>query len=240
MIIAIETSSNDFSITLLNKEHVIKNISVPFKNELSEIIVPTIKKFLKDSSILFDHVSFLAVGCGPGSFTGIRSVISSALGIKISYNHIKSIGINSLAGLTMSVLDEAKKLNLNYIISSIDNKRGNAFLQLFKVNYNECGGLPFSIASDINTEKIEDLLQYISTTKIIPKDIYFVGYQSNLAKKLVRDINTAKKFEQNPNSLYIAKIASFIIKNNIKTDNSIFMFNKLKPIYAQIPIINLA
>ena len=30
-------------------------------------------------------------------------------------------------------------------------------------------------------------------SKIIPKDIYFVGYQSKLAKKLVRDINTAKK-----------------------------------------------
>ena len=113
MIIALETSSNNLSLTLLNKEHVIKNISVPFKNELSEIIVPTINKFLKDNSILFDHVSFLAVGCGPGSFTGIRSVISAALGVKISYNHIKSIGINSLAGLTMSVLDEAKKLNLN-------------------------------------------------------------------------------------------------------------------------------
>ena len=45
MIIALETSSNNFSLTLLNKEHVIKTISVPFKNELSEIIVPTIKKF---------------------------------------------------------------------------------------------------------------------------------------------------------------------------------------------------
>ena len=239
MIIAIETSSNNLSLTLLNKEHVIKNISVPFKNELSEIIVPTINKFLKDNFIIFDHVSFLAVGCGPGSFTGIRSVISAALGVKISYNHIKSIGINSLAGLTMSVLDEAKKLNLNYIISSIDTKRGDAFLQLFKVNYNKCGKLPFSIVSDINTSKIEDLLQYISTTKIIPKDIYFVGHQSKLAKKLVWDINTAKKFEQNPNSLYIAKIASFIIKNNTKSDNSIFMFNKIKPIYAQSPIINL-
>ena len=240
MIIAIETSSNDFSITLLNKEHVIKNISVPFKNELSEIIVPTIKKFLKDSSILFDHVSFLAIGCGPGSFTGIRSVISSALGIKISYNHIKSIGINSLAGLTMSVLDEAKKLNLNYIISSIDSKRDDAYLQLFKVNYNKSGGLPFSTVNDINSSKIEDLLQYISTIKIIPQDIFFVGYQSRLAKKLVRDINTTKKFEQNPNSLYIAKIASFIIKNNIESDDSIFTFDKMKPIYVQSPLINLA
>ena len=79
---------------------------------MSEIIVPTIKTFLKDNSISFGDVSFLAVGCGPGSFTGIRSVISTALGITISNSHIKSIGINSLAGLAMSALHEAKILNM--------------------------------------------------------------------------------------------------------------------------------
>ena len=239
MIIAIETSSTNFSLTLLNEQQVIKNISVPFKNELSEIIVPTIRKFLKDNSISFDNVSFLAVGCGPGSFTGIRTLISAALGVKISNNHIESIGINSLAGLTMSVLDEAKKLNLNYVISSIDSKRDDAFLQIFKVNYNKCGELPFNTFNEINTIKIENLFKYISNNKIIPQDILFVGYQSKLAKKLVRDINTAKKFEQNPNSLYIAKIASIIIKNKIESNDSIFMFNKMKPIYARSALINL-
>lgn len=238
MILAIETSSTNFSLTLLNKEHIIENLAVPFKHELSEIIVPTIKKFLEDNSILFNNVSFLAVGSGPGSFTGIRTVMSAALGVKISNNHIKSISINSLAGLTMSVLEDAKKLNLNYIISSIDSKRDDAFLQLFKVNYKERGGLPFSIINDIKTLKIQNLFEYIKTNKITPRDTFFVGYQSKLAKKLVKDINTTKKFEQNPNSIYIAKIASFIIKNNIERYDPIFMFNKIKPNYARSALIN--
>ena len=110
MIISIETSSSDLSLTLLNKNSILSHISIPIKYELSEIIVPTIKIFLKENSISFDNISFLAVGCGPGSFTGIRAIISTALGITISKSHIRSIGINSLAGLAMSSLQEAKTL----------------------------------------------------------------------------------------------------------------------------------
>ena len=238
MIIAIETSSTHFSVSLLDKEHIINNISVPFKNELSEIIVPTIKKFLKDNSILFKDVSFVAVGCGPGSFTGIRSVVSAALGIKISNNHIRSIGINSLAGLAISVLDEAKKLDLKYILSSIDSNRGDLFLQLYKLNCIKMGSLPFSIVNDIKTINIENLPEYISINKIIPKDVLFVGYQSKLAKNLVKDINIAKIFDQKPKSSDIAKLASIIIKNNVEINISIFIFDKIKPIYARSAQVN--
>tara|TARA_B100000989_G_C19424950_1_gene420327 strand:+ start:105 stop:827 length:723 start_codon:yes stop_codon:yes gene_type:complete len=239
MIIAIETSSTNFSISLLHEEHTINNITVPFKNELSEIIVPTIKRFLKDNSIFFKDVSFIAVGCGPGSFTGIRSVVSVALGIKISNNHIRSIGINSLAGLAISVLDEAKKLNIKYILSSIDSKRGDLFLQLFKLNCAKVETLPFDIVNDIETINIENLPEYISINKITPKDILFVGYQSKLAKNLVKDIKIAKKFNQKPNSLDVAKLASIIIKNNVETNTPIFIFDKIKPIYARSAQINL-
>ena len=142
MIISIETSTSDLSLTLLNEEIVLSHISVPFKNELSEIIVPTIKMFLKDNLISFADVSFLAVGCGPGSFTGIRCIISTALGITISNSHIKSIGINSLAGLAMSALQEAKTLKVKYVISSIDSKKDDLFLQLFKINYTKNKLLP--------------------------------------------------------------------------------------------------
>ena len=122
MIISLETSTSEFSLSLLNTESILNHISIPIKNELSEIIVPTIKMFLKNNFISFNDISYLAVGCGPGSFTGIRAIISTALGITISNIHIRSIGINSLAGLAVSVLQEAKILKVKYVISSIDSK----------------------------------------------------------------------------------------------------------------------
>ena len=61
MIISIENSISDLSLTLFNKDSVISHISVPFKNELSEIIIPVVKKFLQSNSISFTDVFYLLV-----------------------------------------------------------------------------------------------------------------------------------------------------------------------------------
>ena len=239
MIISIETSSSDLSITLLNKESVLNHISIPFKDELSEIIVPTIKMFLKDNLISFSDISVLAVGCGPGSFTGIRAIISTALGITISNSHIKSIGINSLAGLAMSALHEVKILKLKYIISSIDSKKDDIFVQLFKINNIKKKSLPIVAISDIDTIKIEKLYNYFVINNLILKEVLFLGHQSNIAKNVIENLNVSKNSIQHPDSLGVGKLASFIISNKIGISKTIYEFDKLKPIYARSAQINL-
>ena len=239
MIISIETSTSNLSFTLLNKENVINNITVSFKDELSEIIVPTLKMFLKDNFISFDDISFLAVGCGPGSFTGIRAIISTALGITISKNHIKIIGINSLAGLAMSALDEAKKLKLKYIISSVDSKRDDLFLQLFKINNIDIKSFPFFTMGNINTVKIEKLHNYFVSYNLLSKDVLFFGYQSSKAKKLIDNLNISKNSTQHPDSLGVGKLASYLISNKISINKTTYAFDKFKPIYARSAKINL-
>ena len=239
MIISIETSASDLSLTLLNINSILSHISIPIKNELSEIIVPTIKMFLQDNLITFDDVTYLAVGCGPGSFTGIRSVISTALGITISNNHIKSIGISSLAGLAMSAINETKKLKLKYIISCIDTKKSDLYVQLFKVNNTKNFFLPIVAISDINTIKIEELCNYLVINNIIVKDVLFVGYYSNVAKQLVDKLYVSSNLIQYPDSLGVGKLASLIIKNKISINKTLFAFDKFKPIYVQSAQINL-
>ncbi len=239
MIISIETSTSDLSLTLLNTESILSHISIPIKNDLSEIIVPTIKMFLKDNSISFDDISFLAVGCGPGSFTGIRAIISTALGITISKSHIKSIGINSLAGLAMSALQEAKTLKVEYVISSIDSKKDDLFLQLFKINYTKNKLLPIVAISNIDTIKIEKLYNYFVINNLILREVLFVGHQSNKAKKIIENLNVSKNSIQNPDSLGVGKLASCIISNNISINKTTYAFDKFKPIYARSAQIKL-
>ena len=239
MIISIETSTSDLSLTLLNTESILSHISIPIKNELSEIIVPTIKMFLKDNSISFDDISFLAVGCGPGSFTGIRAIISTALGITISKSHIKSIGINSLAGLAMSALQEAKTLKVKYVISSIDSKKDDLFLQLFKINYTKNKLLPIVAISNIDTIKIEKLYNYFVINNLILTEVLFVGHQSNIAKNIIENLNVSKNSTQHPDSLGVGKLASCIILNEISINKTTYAFDKFKPIYARSAQINL-
>ena len=239
MIISIETSTSDLSLTLLNTESILSHTSIPIKNDLSEIIVPTIKMFLRDNFISFDDISFLAVGCGPDSFTGIRALISTALGITISKTHIKSIGINSLAGLAMSTLQEAKTLKVKYIISSIDSKKDDLFLQLFKINYTKNKLLPIFAISDIHTLKIEKLYNYFVINNLVLKEVLFVGHQSNIAKNTIENLNVSKNIIQHPDSLGVGRLATFIILNKISLNKTAFAFDKFRPIYARSAQINL-
>ena len=91
MFIAIESSSSDLTVALLGKEGLIDRLTVPVKNELSEIIIPTIKTFLIHNGITFKDISTLVIGCGPGSFTGIRVVVAAAKGIQISNDYMKEL-----------------------------------------------------------------------------------------------------------------------------------------------------
>lgn len=239
MIISIETSVSDLSLTLLNRESILSHLSIPIKNELSEIIVPTIKMFLKDNFISFDDISFLAVGCGPGSFTGIRAIISTALGITISNSHIKSIGINSLAGLAISALQEAKTLKVKYIISSIDSKKDDLFLQLFKIDYTKNKSLPIVAISEIDIIKIEKLYNYFVTNNLILKEVLFIGHKSNIAKNIIENLNVSKNSTQHPDSLAVGKLAIYILSNKISLNKTTFAFDKFRPIYARSAQINL-
>ena len=238
MIFSIETSTSNLSLTLLSNNQVINKVSVKIKNKLSEIIIPTIKKFMKNNSITFKCISFLVVGCGPGSFTSIRAVISAAKGIYISNKHIKILGINSLAGLAMSALEEAKKRKIKYILASIDSKRNDQFLQLFKVNNFEERLLPFSAINNIEAIKLENFHIYIKENKLVVENFLFVGFVPNLLKNKLTNVNFCRESSQTPDAVWVGKLGLHIINNNINYKSSKIAFDNFKPIYARSPEIN--
>ena len=237
MILSIENSTSNLSLTLLINNQVINKVSIQIKNDLSEIIIPSIKNFIRNNSITFLNITILVVGCGPGSFTGIRAVISAAKGIYLSNKHMKIIGINSLAGLAMSALIEAKNINVQYIIASIDTKRDDLFLQLFRINSNE-RLLPFSAINSIQPIKIENLNDYIVENKLVTEEFFCVGFISKLLKNKLTNIKFSKELIQTPDALWIGKLGSYIVNNNINYENSKIAYDELKPIYVRSAEIN--
>ena len=233
MIFSIETSTSNLSLTLLINNRLINKVSIQIKNELSEIIIPTIKNFLKNNSITFKNISFLVIGCGPGSFTGIRAVISAAKGIYLSNKHIKILGINSLAGLAMSALNETKKKKFEYIIASIDTKRDDQFLQLFKLNNTNKKLLPFFAVNNIQATKIENLNDYIQKNRLMLEDFLFVGYVPTLLTNSLLNINYSEALTQAPDAIWLGKLSLYIINNNVNYEESKIAFNEFKPIYVR-------
>ena len=151
---------------------------------------------------------------------------------------MKIIGINSLAGLAMSALIEAKNGNLQHIIASIDTKRDDLFLQLFTVNNSNERLLPFSATNSIQPIKLVNFNDYIVENKLVAEEFLCVGCISKLLKNKLTNIKFSKELIQAPNALWVGKLGSYIVNNNINYKNSKIAYDELKPIYVRSAEIN--
>ena len=238
MIISIECSTNILTLALLKNDLIISHEKFDMKNELAQQIIPTIKSLLYKNSIKTHHLSHVVAGCGPGSFTGIRTVIAAAKGIVFSNKKLQSIGVNGLAGLAMSVLDEALKNDIKYIISLIDTKRDDVFLQLFQLNSNDKLLFPLYAVNNIEVLKIEYINEYLVKHNLIDKKILVVGHEARSINRNIVNLKISKNLSQYPKAAYIGKLASYLINRFSKIDNKDIVFNKFDPIYIRSPEIN--
>ena len=122
----------------------------------------------------------------------------------------------------MSALQEAKTLKVKYIISSIDSKKDDLFLQLFKINYTNNKLLPIVPINEIHTLKIEKLYNYFVINNLISTEVLFVGHQSNIAKNIIENLNVSKNSTQYPDSLGVGKLVSCIISNKISINKTTY------------------
>ena len=237
MIFSIEGSTSTLSMVLLKNNLIISNKSIEITNELAQIIVPAIKMFLYENSISISQISHVAVGCGPGGFTGLRSVIAVVKGMIISNENLKTIGVNGLAALGMSVIEEAKKKSIKYIISLVDTKREDVFIQLFKLEKDKKLLFPFRSMGRTKVLKLENIQEYFIQNSLIDEDVLVVGYESYLINNNSIKIKISENIIQVPNAFWIAKLAQLAIDKFEYINNTYIIYNKIEPLYVRSPEI---
>ena len=237
MIFSIEDSTSTLSMVLLKNNLIISNKSIEITNELAQIIVPAIKMFLYENSISISQISHVAVGCGPGGFTGLRSVIAVVKGMIISNENLKTIGVNGLAALGMSVIEEAKKKRIKYIISLVDTKREDVFIQLFKLEKDKKLLFPFRSMGRTKVLKLENIQEYFIQNSLIDEYVLAVGYESYLINNNSIKIKISENIIQVPNAFWIAKLAKLAIDKFEYINNTDIVYNKIEPLYVRSPEI---
>ena len=68
---------------------------------------------------------------------------------------------------------------------------------------------------------------------LISNEVLFVGHLSDIAKKMIENLNVSSNLIQYADSLGVGKLASCIISNKISINKNACAFNKFKPIYAR-------
>jgi tRNA threonylcarbamoyladenosine biosynthesis protein TsaB len=92
-----------------------------------------VEKVLDDSKINREEIEAVAVGLGPGSYTGIRAAIALAQGWRLA-RKIKLTGIGSMAALAAQA--QAAKIfgRINVVV---DAQRGEFYLATWKISATE-------------------------------------------------------------------------------------------------------
>jgi tRNA threonylcarbamoyladenosine biosynthesis protein TsaB len=126
MLLAINTSTPQFSIALLRKTGSLlaeEIVSAPSRN--FQALAPAFHNLLKASGANPKDLSAVAVAVGPGSFTGLRVGIALAKGLCQGLG-IPIIGVSSLEALASQCVDASIPIR-----PLIDSRRGEVFTALF-------------------------------------------------------------------------------------------------------------
>ncbi len=101
----------------------------------AEHLVPIIATVMERAEIGFEQLDRIAVTVGPGSFTGVRVGLATARGLAIA-RAIPVIGLTT--GEVLAAMARAHAPNAS-IVSLIDSKRGDLYVEAFAADGNAVG-----------------------------------------------------------------------------------------------------
>ena len=125
-ILAFDTSTEKFSISILKNNKVVLNLSKILNKTYSKFLIPLLKESLEQSNLDIKKINNIIISLGPGSFTGVRIGIAAAKGLAIPHK-INILGFNNMDVLVQSIDSNSKEK----IVTIIKSKKNNYYYQLF-------------------------------------------------------------------------------------------------------------
>ena len=124
-ILAIETSTESCSVALSCDDEVISRSEIAPRRH-AELLLPMCEAVLAEAGVSRRQLDAIAVGRGPGAFTGVRLAISAAQGMALALS-LPVIPISSLAALALDAPHDD-----NPILAVIDARMGEVYAGTFR------------------------------------------------------------------------------------------------------------
>lgn len=124
-LLAIETATECCSVALLVGERLIARSEIAPRRH-AELLLPMCDAVLAEAGIGRRDLDVLAVGRGPGAFTGVRLAVSAAQGIALALD-IPVVPISSLAALALQAPENGAD-----VLAVIDARMGEIYAGIFR------------------------------------------------------------------------------------------------------------
>ena len=146
-ILAVEFSTEQRSIAVLDGEKLLGHaVEAGGRN-----VISLVERALQSASCEREDIECLAIGIGPGSYTGIRGAIALAQGWQLG-RAIKTIGISTVECLAAQAQQEKIHGDINVVV---DAQRNEFYLARYQITAKERTEIePLRLASFAEIEKL--------------------------------------------------------------------------------------
>jgi tRNA threonylcarbamoyl adenosine modification protein YeaZ len=210
-ILAFETASGRCSIAISEGLNILATELIFENSQQAENLTTMIESILSRTKFSLPDMDYIAVTNGPGSFTGIRIGLSTALGLSMSAN-ITPVVVSNLAIINYKIREQYR--NFDFAVSLIDAFRDELYLQVFdrqnelvtepklldietaKMEISKLSG--HIVCAGNGVKKIQDL--YSNTIAILPR---FPFPDARIICKLAHSLIAKEQFSSLIEPLYI-------------------------------------
>ncbi len=126
LVLAIDSSTPRSSVCLANEDGVVASASIGSSRRHGEFITPGVRFCLDQAGLDVDAISGVAVGIGPGLFTGLRVGIMTAKAFAAA-RRLPMVGLSGLDVLAFQV-----RYVRRLICAAIDARRGELFWAFYR------------------------------------------------------------------------------------------------------------
>lgn len=128
-ILAFDTSSAASSVALYRDGEVYA-VHEPALVKQGTHLLPIIAKLLNEAALSLSELDLIAVGIGPGSFTGLRIGCSAAKAISVA----KDIPIAPISSLHLLAQTAYQRHGAQHFLAAVDARKGEAYCGRYELN----------------------------------------------------------------------------------------------------------
>ncbi len=137
--LALDSATSCLTIALLENGHLCDQVQVWTERNHAVVLVPHMQELFAKHTLRIADMHAIAVGRGPGSYTGVR-IATSIVKTLAWANQLQLLGVSTLAAIAKGAyrkyMEKSQFLEVNHertwVIPLVDARRGQAFTGLYQ------------------------------------------------------------------------------------------------------------
>jgi tRNA threonylcarbamoyl adenosine modification protein YeaZ len=126
VLLALDTATDHVSVALHNGAAVVASAALDGRRRHAEVLVPLIDEVLRDAGVDLSAVELVAVGVGPGAFTGLRVGLATARTLAQARG-LECVGVSTLDALAHGAIANGSVGHHERFAVAIDARRREVF-----------------------------------------------------------------------------------------------------------------